>query len=660
MPLPLPSLDSRSWAELMREARLLIPRYTDRWTDHNAHDPGITLLELFAWLSEMMLFRLDRASPAAIQSFLKWVDVVLATALPAATGIVFRPVGASGQVVPAGTTVLDAASTLAFSTDQDVAASPAWLELSGSEATRHGILRTQIRGHSQEVVQEIGQLAFTFEPFGSDPRPGDALCLGFDTSLGTAGQPVSLYIWTALWRSDYELARSIEMDWQQAEDTSRGSPASPPGWWQHPAVRTRWEYFSPRGWLPLSFEDETRSLTLTGAVRLGVPADHATGPDGRYWIRCRLVCGAYDCRPRLHGVAINAVAAHHAVTIAGPIALGVSTGWARQRFFLPRTLPGLSNTLQGSVIPGSTRLDVGGDAAWSAAASQIAMGPDSKAYVLDPNSGTIAFGDGRYGAVPPSGAAIRALSYQVGAGTTGNIGSGVLSATLPPQSGLTVVQPMPAAGGNDAESLDRAHGRALDSLAAANRAVTIGDIETLARSVPGLSIARAHAVANHHPWFPCIEVPGAITVVVVPACGDRPRPDNGLLCAIAAYLERCRPLTTEIHVAPPNYVPVTVRARIHVAPGVASGLATAAQHALDSFFHPLHGGHSGTGWPFGRSVYESEVMAVLADLDGVDYVDAIGVVTASGENAVCSSLCLTSTDLVDSQIHRIEIVEGAA
>ena len=51
MPISLPNLDDRRWAELVDEGRALIPLYSRDWTNHNAADPGITLIELFAWIA---------------------------------------------------------------------------------------------------------------------------------------------------------------------------------------------------------------------------------------------------------------------------------------------------------------------------------------------------------------------------------------------------------------------------------------------------------------------------------------------------------------------------------------------------------------------------------------------------------------------------------
>jgi len=90
MPLPMPVLDNRTWTELIAEGRALIPNASRKWTDHNAHDPGITLMELFAWLSEMLIFRLDRVSPAKVRAFLRLVGVTPRPPLVASTVIALR------------------------------------------------------------------------------------------------------------------------------------------------------------------------------------------------------------------------------------------------------------------------------------------------------------------------------------------------------------------------------------------------------------------------------------------------------------------------------------------------------------------------------------------------------------------------------------------
>lgn len=71
MPIPLPHLDDRSFTDLVDEAKRLIPGLAPSWTDHNGSDPGITLVELFAFVTEMLLYRADRVTAANKRGFVQ-------------------------------------------------------------------------------------------------------------------------------------------------------------------------------------------------------------------------------------------------------------------------------------------------------------------------------------------------------------------------------------------------------------------------------------------------------------------------------------------------------------------------------------------------------------------------------------------------------------
>jgi hypothetical protein len=70
MPIPLPNLDDRPYDELVEQARTLLAGLDPEWTDHNPSDPGITLVELLAWLTEMLLYQVDQLPPATTEAFL--------------------------------------------------------------------------------------------------------------------------------------------------------------------------------------------------------------------------------------------------------------------------------------------------------------------------------------------------------------------------------------------------------------------------------------------------------------------------------------------------------------------------------------------------------------------------------------------------------------
>jgi predicted phage baseplate assembly protein len=83
MPIPLPNLDDRTFADLTAETRALIPSYASEWTDHNPSDPGITLVELFAWLTEILIFRLNRIPQDSEARFFELLGAIFSPARPA-------------------------------------------------------------------------------------------------------------------------------------------------------------------------------------------------------------------------------------------------------------------------------------------------------------------------------------------------------------------------------------------------------------------------------------------------------------------------------------------------------------------------------------------------------------------------------------------------
>jgi Baseplate J-like protein len=73
MSLPVPNLDDRTFDQLTTEARSLIPKNFPTWTDHNLSDPGITLLELFAFLIEIAIYQTNRVPERSLEHFAELV-----------------------------------------------------------------------------------------------------------------------------------------------------------------------------------------------------------------------------------------------------------------------------------------------------------------------------------------------------------------------------------------------------------------------------------------------------------------------------------------------------------------------------------------------------------------------------------------------------------
>jgi hypothetical protein len=308
--------------------------------------------------------------------------------------------------------------------------------------------------------------------------------------------------------------------------------------------------------------------------------------------------------------------------------------------------------------------------AWQAADDLDAAGRADARFILDPTTGTLFFGDGEHGRALPLDA-LPLVTYRATRAEAGNLPAGAiqryvagphnraLAGSLDPfhERTAAITNRLPAVGGSAAQTVDDASAQMLVALAATQRAVTLQDIEALAKETPGVCLARTHTIAGMHPAYPCLRAPGVVTLIILPYLPlARPRPSACLLQAVGAYLDSRRVLGMRIAVVGPQYATVAVQARVQASEG--AGLAQVQRRvvtALDRFFHALEGGPDGTGWPFGRDVYRAEVLQVINETPGVDHVLTLDLLDADS-TAQCGNLCIGPLGLVAAGAHQIEVV----
>ncbi len=148
------------------------------------------------------------------------------------------------------------------------------------------------------------------------------------------------------------------------------------------------------------------------------------------------------------------------------------------------------------------------------------------------------------------------------------------------------------------------------------------------------AIRRAHVLVDRDLSRPGAELspaPGHISVLVVPDApvgARRPAPSPAVVTALAAFLEPRRLLTTQNHVVAASYVKIGVKVRVYLRDDAQIELTRArVQAVLRDTFDPLRGGPGGAGWPLGRNVYSSELLAALDAVTGVDFVEGLDLVT---------------------------------
>lgn len=296
MSLPKPNLDDKTFLDLAEEARALIPSLAKDWTDHNIHDPGITFLDLFAWLVEIQHYRLNRVSDESFRRFFGLVGLTPQSRRPAEVIVTFdyksQPV-----FVPAGTRVAPTSvSDLPFETIEDCFLTPARLVE----------VFTQVQG--RELQQTIAQdkSAGHYEAFGANPAVGDSLILGFDRWFTAPDIRLSITLF------EDDLPPRVPL----AEEA--------PGF--VPSASLRWEHRAQDEWKTCEvLADTTLHFSRSGNLIFRAATD-ATPSDGLYWIRATLAAGTYEIPPRIAAIRTNSIRTRQVETIVNEdLKLGLGT-----------------------------------------------------------------------------------------------------------------------------------------------------------------------------------------------------------------------------------------------------------------------------------------------------------------------------------------------
>jgi len=212
---------------------------------------------------------------------------------------------------------------------------------------------------------------------------------------------------------------------------------------------------------------------------------------------------------------------------------------------------------------------------------------------------------------------------------------------------------------HDADSLDDIDRDLIRTMTAPARAVNVLDIERLALATPGGAVERVRAFPGLDLAVPCWRAPGTVSLIVLsdtPA--DRPEADAALLATVRDQMRTHKTVGTRMRVHGPTYTPVAIAIEIIVREGTDPTRAVVAvERAVRSFLHPLRGGPEGRGWPFGRDVYRTEILALATESPGVELAISVRLSnSAAASSEACANLCVAAVDLVDLVDLTVEVV----
>ena len=686
MPIPVTSLDDRSFDDLVAEARERLQRHVPELAQIAEGDPAYAITDLMAWMAETVIYRANLIPQRQRQAFLNLLQLPLRPAVPA-HGLLcvdakpWRKSLELPKVLAAESAV--EAGPVTFSTVGEIQPTPLQMHVMIKEK----LLPAQLKelGISSAHLEEM----YNTRVASFRPR---ALTIGVDPNDLRMTLDQKLYLLLSIDKPD--MADKIDGLRQQLASRVINIGLAPlddiPAELQGAVAprELRWEIAwqakpeDNTSYFPLEvISDTSLGGRRAGVARLRLPrsADvlSASFPDDPKqagfgnrppeppaevapeqvvcWLR---LSAPQDPNMQLGWIGLNAVEVVGQGVVRDAM-LGTGTGYPNQSFALA----------DSDVEAASLVIEVseqGRFITWQAVEHFADSGPDSRVYRFDPAGGIVEFGDGMRGKRPPAQSRVRAAYYRHGGGSSGNLPAGSLKQLAGGGGRYKLRHEWPTKGGIDGESIAQAEQRIPAHLSHRNRAVTRDDFAELARSNPVNPVAQATAIPGLLPGASLsaarTDVPGVVSVFVLPpappALAAAPQPSAGLLRDVYEYLDARKLVGTELYVLSPQFVPVALSLNLSlVDPARERETLNAVNHALMIYLWSLApGGPSQGGWPMGRDLVINELKAVVARVDGVLAVNGMRLFRDHGKDDWAE----VKTELALKRYQLPELMEVAA
>ena len=599
MSLPIPNLDDRRFQDLVDDAKRMVQQRCVEWTDHNVSDPGVTLIETFAFMTDELLYRLNRVPDRLYITFLDLLGVTLHPPTPAHVDVTawLSAPPEEDVVLPADSEV----ATLRTSQD-DAVVFATTVDLVMPPRSLQHLMTQPARGEPQGRDDALS-LATEFACFSAQPVYSDVMLLGLDDAAPSC---------------------AIGLRFECHVQGVGVDPTAPP---------LVWEAWNGTCWVGCEVEsDGTGGLNRAGDVVVHVPRSHVTSVVGGLragWLRCRVVPAPegypfYSASPT--------ITAAEAFTLGGTVPAVHAEAVTAEVFVLSEGVPGQVFRLdRGPVVSdgvpyrgrGGGRLRLGAVAGGRLLRGRRRREPGLPHRPGDRRRPLRSGGARARRQACGTTATSRPRARRCASPSTGSAGarpatcrrarSGAPRNTVPQVD--RVVNRRAAIGGVAAETVDEARLRGPLALRTRDRAVTAEDDENwLAAPHRRSPVSSAYGAG-----IGSDDEAGGVRVLVVPAASadveGRLRfedlvPTAETLEAVAEHIEERRTVGARVGVEPPYYQGVTVVATLVARPRTSSEeLRRAAVLALNRYYSPLTGGPDRTGWPFGRPVQAGEVYA---------------------------------------------------
>jgi len=634
-------LTQRTFADLLDLGRALIPRYAPQWTDHNVHDPGITLLELLAWNTEAQIYSLGRMRRDERIAYAALMGVEPLGPAPA-RGIIWPNLPTPQHPVPSwgsGVIIEKGAEARTPTPDTPIFRTTQRILLAGAELTS---IRTYLADGSvidHTAANRRGGAAFL--PFGPDASPKDRLILEFQLADSVPLVPPSIPT------NDLNSTQKRELC------LSLGIRAAAPAVAVPPAARAKLVAHLVVGQVryPRTIvEDSSSAFAETGVLLV----DIADLPviTGTFTIELAPMLGGIARAPRVLRIEPNVLPIiqnedrtsepHEVTGVVGQV--------------ITLDMPGLRYGAGAPPVEVLV-LEAGDYRPWRLEKDLSMSGPEESVYVLDTDRAEIRFGNGVNGRLPPPGNVL--VNYSVCDGAAGNLprNQSWMCRGIADVFGKNLDA---TTGGADSMDLARMRHEARERLQREHALVTSDDLIAAALDLPLLDVVRAHVVEKDLNSPRMAALPGSRTLVLLRARtgtaseADEVHESPRWLAAARRSLSARLPLGERLRVIAPNYVRLRISARLRLERMASPTAVSAAARQELAKRLSLVPADDRTVWPFGREVTAVQVAAWLSKIDGVAKIEMCSLYREDDDKA-SDIIAITGNDLPSLDLERTNI-----
>ncbi len=579
MPLQVPQLDDRNFDQILAETVKRIPVHTPEWNNFNDSDPGMTLVQLFSFMAENLVYRSNRIPEANRLKFLSLLGIPLRPATSARGLVVYNNDRGPVQKLPFDAGMELFAGKVPFRTRTPVNILPVTAEVfykkpkditpdeekvykelygnDGKKLTYYQATPLKAPQVGQKTLPEVNIGKTDLEDV--DNTIDQALWVALVAPKNVppelardiiAGETLSVGIYPSMWTEGKILeAKTLEQQTVTSGLTFDAAILITKGTQNTAPVV---------GYQRLEIESAEDVLEMPGIIQVKLPKD-GIEPYSKWdfdpieegagnlppfiednelssriiiWLRVSLaVNDPTSQRGRLSWVGVNSARVIQALRVDNE-RLGTGTGTPNQTLKVTNTpviLEPMTDPIPGQIPDRTFELEVANEQGvmetWRMTDDLYAELPDAKVYNLDPESGQITFGDGLRGARPTRGAVIQA-TYEYGGGLDGKVAIGAINKASALPGGVKVANSVDTWGASQSETAADGERRISSFLKHQDRLVTAEDFREITLRTPGVDIARVEVLPLFRPnnqdgtamrdKDDNPDDPGSITVMVIP------------------------------------------------------------------------------------------------------------------------------------------------